>query len=130
MHWFLPFPKRALKNRLEEKQPIPTGIKEFHEWSDRIIQGAMLPATPESQKFVLANIILNNLSPTTAFESDAYFINMLRKHAANQVADTMRNEIRERVKARLALEQQKQAEATAATEQGCENIGEAKISSA
>lgn len=130
MSWFIRPAKEALKASLEEKRPIPTGVKEFHEWSDRIISGAMLTATPESLKFALANIILNNLAPTVAFESDAYFINMLRKHAANQVADAMRAEIRDRVKARLALEeQQKQAAATAANEQGCESIGNLESSS-
>lgn len=120
-HWF----KREndnlkLKDTLTEKRALPVGIKEFHEWSDRIISGACLTATPESQKFALANILIN-LQATVAFEADIYFIHCLRKTAVNQVADGIRNMIREDAKARLAAEEefkkqsQNQAEATAST---------------
>lgn len=111
-------PKEVIQEQLNEKRPLPTGVKEFHDWSDRIIAGAMLTADPESQKFALANTLLH-LSPTTAFETDLYFIHTLRKFAVNQVADAMRVEIRDRAKARLAAEEEAQKQNQAAvTPQG------------
>lgn len=106
------FAKRKVKDLLQERRALPTGRQEFEEWSDRIIQGAMLTATRESQKFALARELLD-LPRTTAFETDLYFINVLRKAAANQVADAMAREIRDAVKARLAAEEaKKQGEMT------------------
>lgn len=96
-------PVDLIQEQLQEKRPLPVGVTEFHEWSDRIISGAMLTATPESQKFALANVLLN-LGPTVAYETDLYFIHVLRKHAINQVADAMRAEIRTAVKARMEAE--------------------------
>lgn len=96
-------PVDLIQEQLTEKRPLPVGVTEFHEWSDRIISGAMLTATPESQKFALANVLLN-LGPTIAYETDLYFIHVLRKHAINQVADAMRTQIREAVKSRMDAE--------------------------
>lgn len=100
-------PASVIQSQLQEKRPLPTGVTEFHEWADRIISGALLTATPESQKFALANTLIN-LGPTVAYETDHYFISVLRKHAVNQVADAMRNQLREEVKARLAAEENAQ----------------------
>lgn len=77
-----------------EKRPLPIGLTEFHEWSERIISGAMLPADVDSQKFALANEIMH-CGPNVAFEQDAYFIHRLRKYAANQVADEVRKSLYE-----------------------------------
>ena len=88
------------------KRALPIGVQEFHAWADRIVSKAKLPATPESQKFALANMLMQ---APDAYAKDKYFINGLRKSAANQVADEMRKEIRDAVKARLT----QQAEATA-----------------
>lgn len=96
-------PVSLIQEQLQEKRPLPVGVTEFHEWADRIISGAMLTATPESQKFALANVLLN-LGPTIAYETDLYFIHVLRKHAVNQVADAMRAKIRDEVKARMDAE--------------------------
>ena len=105
--------KPSIKDELTQKRALPTGVKEFEEWSDRIISGTMLSATAESQKFVLAREILD-LPRTTAFETDLYFINLLRKYAANQVADAMAVKIRDAVKARLAAEEQQKLAAVTA----------------
>jgi hypothetical protein len=102
MKWF---GKSKIQATLQEKRALPTGVKEFHEWSDRIIQGSALASTPESQKFALCTILLN-LPPTTAFEADVYFIQCLRKSAANQIAEAMRKEIRDAAKARLEAEEE------------------------
>lgn len=105
-------PPAVIQAQLNEKRPLPTGRKEFNEWADRIISGAMLVADHESQKFALANTLMH-LGPTVAFETDLYFINTLRKFAVNQVADAMRTELRDAAKARLAeQEKQNKAEAT------------------
>lgn len=97
--------KSKIQSTLQEKQTLPTGVKEFHEWSDRIIQGSALTASPESQKFALSTILIN-LGPTIAFEADIYFIQCLRKSAVNQVAEAMRKEIRDAAKARLEAEEE------------------------
>lgn len=95
----------TIKSQLNERRPLPMGRKEFEEWSDRIISGAMLEATPESQKFTLANLLLH-LGPTESHKEDAFFIHSLRKFAVNQVADAMRIEIRDTAKERLAKEEE------------------------
>ncbi len=97
-------PTAVIKDQLNEKRALPLGVTEFHEWSDRIISGACIPgATPESIKFALADQLLH-LGPTVDFESDLYFIKCLRKFAINQIADAMRNEIRDAAKARMAAQ--------------------------
>ena len=97
---------------MSEKRPLPIGLNEFHEWADRIIAGAMLPATEESQKYTLSNMILH-MKPTEAFVEDTYFIHSLRKAAANQVADFYRQKVYPEIKARLAAEEAKQNQAEA-----------------
>lgn len=109
MSWF----KRRIQEKLLEKQPLPVGRAEFHQWAERIIKGAMLPVPVEEQKYVLANTIATNCGPAVAFESDAFFINYLRKAAANQVAIAVRDEIYAEKKARLAAEKQNHSEAVA-----------------
>lgn len=100
-------PKEVIKDQLQELRPLPLGVAEFHEWSDRIISGACIPgATSESIKFALADQLLH-LAPTVDHEADIYFIKCLRKFAVNQVADAMRNRIRDDAKARLAAQQEK-----------------------
>ena len=98
--------KKATQSELQVKRALPVGLKEFHEWADRIIQGAMLPASIRSQKFSLASIIAHTLGPQTAFENDLFFINHLRKSASNQVALS----VMENIKAEVAAEKQNQAQ--------------------
>ena len=113
MKWWPKNPVAEIKGHLQEKRALPTGVKEFHEWADRIIGGSAISATPESQKFVLAREILD-LPRTMALETDLYFINLLRKYAANQVADAMAVEIRNAVKSRLAQEEEDKKQKLAA----------------
>lgn len=68
-----------------EKRALPIGMTQFHEWSDRIIQGAMVDATPRSLKWALAEMIFH-LQPTEDFKEDAHFIKKLRKGAVNETA--------------------------------------------
>lgn len=81
------------------------GRKEFEEWSDRIIAGALVQATIPTQKWTLANLLLH-LGPTESHKEDSFFIHSLRKFAVNEVADAIRNEIRTSEKARIAAEEE------------------------
>lgn len=110
-------PKVVVLDQMNEPRPLPMGVTEFNEWSDRIISGAMVGAGIETQKATLASMILH-LGPTESHKPDAYFIHSLRKLAANQVAHEMFTRLRDEVKERLtkqeAAEKQanKQVEAT------------------
>lgn len=74
------------------------GVKEFHEWSDRIIGGALIPgATAKSLKFALAHMVMH-MKPTESHSPDAYFIHSLRKAASNQVCWAMIQELQGDVK--------------------------------
>jgi len=86
-------PVSVISGQLTEKRALPMGLADFHTWSDRIISGAACPATSESQKFTLAGMILH-LKPTDAFVEDGYFINALRKQAANEVAIAAMQEVK------------------------------------
>lgn len=97
--------KDTIVNQLSERRPLPMGRQEFEEWSERIIAGTLLTADKESQKFALANLLLH-LGPTESHKEDAFFIHSLRKFAVNQVADSIRIEIRDTAKARLAKEEE------------------------
>lgn len=74
------------------------GVAEFHEWSDRIISGALIPgATAKSLKFALAHMVMH-MKPTESHCADAYFIHSLRKAASNQVCWAMIQELQGDVK--------------------------------
>lgn len=83
-----------------EKRPLPLGMTEFYEWSDRIIKMANIPADIESQRFALADMIIH-LNGTEDHKEDGYFVKVLRKVAVNQVADGAREKIRNEGKKRL-----------------------------
>jgi hypothetical protein len=104
-------PKSVIIDQMNEPRPLPMGRKEFDEWSDRCISGALLPGGKEdpkvfteSQKFALANMLMH-LGPTESHKPDAFFIHSLRKFAINQVADAVRKELHEAAKARTAAEE-------------------------
>lgn len=104
-------PASVIIDQMNEPRPLPMGKAEFEEWCSRIISGALLPGGKEdyaifydSQKFALANAILH-LGPTESHKPDAFFIHSLRKFAINQVADTIRVELREQAKARTAKDE-------------------------
>lgn len=101
-------PKEVILDQLNEARPLPMGKTDFEEWSNRIISGALLPCLEdskevfiESQKFALANMIMH-LGPIESHKPDAFFIHSLRKVAINQVADSIRVELRNAAKARTA----------------------------
>lgn len=103
-------PKETILGQMAERRPLPIGVSEFHEWSDRIISGALLPGGTddpkvfiESQKFALAGMLMH-LGPTESYKEDAYFIHSLRKVAVNQIAHAISKELHEAAKARTAAE--------------------------
>jgi len=103
-------PPDVITAQMNEPRPLPMGREEFDVWSDRIISGTILTAEHSSQKFALANMLLH-LGPTESHKPDAFFIHSLRKFAVNQIADTVRREISEEAKARLAAEEAPKPEA-------------------
>lgn len=106
-------PTSVILDQMTEKRPLPVGMTEFDIWSDRVISGTGLPATPESQKFALAQMLIN-LKPTEDHECDAYFIKALRKSAINQIAVAKMEQIRDEAKARLKAEEAEAAQLNAA----------------
>ena len=77
-------PPAVIVDQMNEPRALPMGMAEFEEWSDRIISGALVPASPRSLKFALAEMVMH-LKPTESHCADAYFIHCLRKGATNQV---------------------------------------------
>ena len=120
-------PKKVIVDQMLEPRALPMGRSDFEEWSNRIISGALVPGGEEnkevfheSQKFALANMILH-LGPTESHKPDAFFIHALRKVAVNQVADVVRTEIREKVKAGAAVNEAKEPAVPISTEQVVSN---------
>lgn len=88
----LPTEHDILVKQLAEKRRLPVGMTEFETWTDRIISGAGLPATRESQQWTLA-MMMASLPATVAFESDGYFINCLVKAANSHVCQAVLEKI-------------------------------------
>ena len=107
--------KETILDQMGEPRPLPMGRKEFEEWSDRIISGALIKGDPDQDpqilidtlKGVLSNMILH-LGPTEDHKPDAYFIHAVRKGAANQTAITIGSELRERAQIRLKKQEQEE----------------------
>ena len=86
-------PKELVIDQMLEPRPLPMGRKEFEEWSDRIISGALISGGDEDHK------------------PDAYFIHSLRKAAVNQVAWSFIDEVQKAKAAKLAAEKKAKNEA-------------------
>lgn len=94
---------------LEDQQPLPVGVTEFHEWAKRITDLVGPLADIDSMNYVLASAILS--APPDASElPDNYFTSRLKKAAANQVASYIFQDIK-------AKQAAKSAEATASTQE-------------
>lgn len=118
--------KDEIVNQMDEPRALPMGRKEFEEWSNRIIAGALIPSTdgkvPEyldlfgkegdtdqhklidSQKFALCNQLLH-IGQTESHKPDAYFIHSLRVSAIKQVAVMIGEEYRQKAKDRSSGQQ-------------------------
>ena len=102
-------PKSSIVNQMNEPRPLPMGQKEFGEWSERIISGALIPTDDiDSLKAILATMLMQ-LGPTESHKPDAYFIHSLRKAAVNEVAHANFTAIKA-AKNKKALEEKAQEE--------------------
>lgn len=78
--------KKSILGQMHEPRPLPMGQKEFVEWTDRIISGALIPCDDRDSLVAALAAMLMQLGPTESHKPDAYFIHSLRKAAANEVA--------------------------------------------
>lgn len=89
-------------------RPLPVGMEEFEVWSNRIIDSCGLPQVEgRSLKFALAGMILQ-ISNGESFKPNAYFINALRKGAANQIAQAVMYKAKQEQREREEAEKAKQ----------------------
>ena len=78
--------KGTIIDQMNEPRPLPMGVKEFEEWSERIISGALIPTEDRDSLVAALATMLMNLGPTEDHKPDAFFIHALRKAATNEVA--------------------------------------------
>ena len=88
--------KKTIVSQMNEPRPLPMGQKEFVEWSDRIISGALIPTTDRDSLVAVLSAFIMELGPTESHKPDAWFIHKLRKAAANEVAQANFQAIKKR----------------------------------
>ena len=97
--------KKTILGQMHEPRPLPMGQKEFVEWSDRIISGALIPCEERDSLVAALAAMLMQLGPTESHKPDAYFIHALRKAAVNEVAHSnfqaIKNRKQEQAKANV-----------------------------
>lgn len=97
---------------IDKERPLPVGLTEFNLFANRIISLAGSYADEDSMKFALASIIIH-ADASKANYSDNYFLQRLRKSAANQVASQVFQDIKlKQTKAQEAAEKAKLVEVT------------------
>lgn len=122
-HWFSPgrnskfTSKSTIVSQLNEPRPLPMGQKEFVEWSERIISGALIPCDDRDSLVGALSAMLMQLGPTESHKPDAFFIHSLRKAAVNQVAHANFQALK-RKKEALAEEEKRK---TAGPDENCES---------
>ncbi len=94
-----------IRKLLHEPKALPLGRQEFEEWSDNIIVASCLPeaVTDRSLKNALAGMIMH-LPFTESHKPDAFFVQAIRKGAANQIAHAVMMEYKAEQDARKAAE--------------------------
>lgn len=104
---------KQLLNQLLSKLPrkLPVGVTQFNTFCDRIIALAGPYADKDSMRFAIASVIIHS-DATRSRYSDSYFLERLRKSAANQVASQVFQDIKN---AQIEAAKQ-QAEATASSQ--------------
>lgn len=95
--------------------PLPVGMAEFNTWVDSIIELSGEYADRDSMAYAIASNLIH-LPHTKAKVPKAYFVNTLRKAAANQVASQVFHDIKMKQKAAEDAAKLKQAEDTAANQ--------------
>src|ERR1700678_3842729 len=91
-------PVVVISDQMREQTPLPLGMTEFDEWSNRIISGALVTADHDSQKFALASMI-KMMGPTEDHKEDIFFMKSLRRSAMEQIATAVQHQIRDAAKA-------------------------------
>jgi hypothetical protein len=102
-------PKRAIVAQMTEARPLPMGVTEFNEWSERIIAGAMIPTEDKDSLTAALASMLMALGPTEDHKPDSYFIHALRKAATNEIAHAMFTQIKQKKMAEIKAEEAKAA---------------------
>lgn len=93
--------KRLFQKSAEVERPLPVGMQEFEEFSQRIIAQAGPYADEDSMKFALATSIIH-ADASKGSIPDKFFIDRLRKAAANQVASQVFQDIKNKQAAKAA----------------------------
>lgn len=97
---------------------LPVGLQEFEEWADSIreLVGPGFEQVPQDDfKFVLANAVIH-LGSTVSKKPKQYFVQVIRKGGANQVASQIFQDVKLRHEAAVKAAQAaipQPAEATA-----------------
>lgn len=100
------------QNELDIDRPLPVGLAEFNEFANRIITLGGSYADEDSMRFALASMVMHADGNKGSY-SDRYFIERLRKVAANQVAAQVLQDIKvKQQEAAAAREAQTKVEAT------------------
>ena|ERR1700677_554010 len=90
-----------------EQRPLPMTIAQFNDWSYRIINKAKLPTNDiDTQQFALAGMILQT-SPHEFLRPDEYYVNLLKKAAADQCATQVIEDLRKKRAKRNSQNEQK-----------------------
>lgn len=90
---------------------LPVGMTEFNEWADSIIDLAGEFADRDSMKYALASNVIH-MKHTADAAPKAYFVAVLRKAAANQVASAVFQDIKIKQEEAIKAAQLKQVEDT------------------
>lgn len=92
--------------------PLPVGMTEFQAWADSIIALSGEFADRDSMVFAIASILIHADTKYGALPK-RYFVNRLRKSAANQVASQAFQDIKQKQAAQQEAAKQSQAADTA-----------------
>src|ERR1700677_3822792 len=98
-------------NALDEEIPLPVGKTEMQAFMDDLIQLAGNYADKTSMEFAIASVLMHAPSDKGSL-SKRYFLDRLRKSAANQVASQVFQDIKEQQAAAQAAAQAKVVEDT------------------
>lgn len=90
--------------------PLPVGMVEFKEWSDSILILSKVPDN-DSTRFAIAVMIMH-LNPDVDSVPKREMVRRLNKSAANEIANAVCLQLKEKQKEVIAEEARKKAEAT------------------
>lgn len=97
--------KRFIFNSPYRSSPLPVGVAEFDSWSNSIIEISGRFADEKSMKFALATMILH-ADANESHLPKMYFVQRLRKSAANQIANQVFHDIKTQQAEELKAQQE------------------------